>query len=86
MSARREAVDAAFEQHINTIWKETLRLDRVERDDNFFELGGDSLLATIIVTRMRAELGVDVDLMTVFDNPTVAELAFAAKQTLAAAS
>jgi acyl carrier protein len=86
MSASREAVDAAFEQHINTIWKETLRLDRVERDDNFFELGGDSLLATIIVTRMREELGVDVSLVTLFDNPTVAELAFAAKQPLAAAS
>ncbi len=86
MSARPELQDETFEQHITTIWKETLRLDRVERDDNFFELGGDSLLATVIVTRMREELGVDVSLVTLFDNPTVAELAFAAKQPQAAAS
>ena len=80
MSAKPEVLDAAFEQHINTIWRETLRLDRVERDDNFFELGGDSLLATIIVSRMREELGVEVSLVTLFDNPTVAELAYVAKQ------
>jgi acyl carrier protein len=80
MSAKPEVLDAAFEQHINTIWRETLRLDRVERDDNFFELGGDSLLATIIVSRMRDELGVEVSLVTLFDNPTVAELAYVAKQ------
>jgi acyl carrier protein len=86
MSAKPEVLDAAFEQHINTIWRETLRLDRVERDDNFFELGGDSLLATIIVSRMRDELGVEVSLVTLFDNPTVAELAYVAKQPLAAAS
>jgi len=86
MSAKPEVLDAAFEQHINTIWRETLRLDRVERDDNFFELGGDSLLATIIVSRMREELGVEVSLVTLFDNPTVAELAYVAKQPLAAAS
>ncbi|WP_405359025.1 non-ribosomal peptide synthase/polyketide synthase [Kitasatospora sp. NBC_00085] len=43
-------------------------------DDSFFELGGDSLLATRLVSRVRATFGVELPIWKVFDAPTVATL------------
>jgi amino acid adenylation domain-containing protein len=57
------------------IWGDLLRIDSVGVDDDLFELGGHSLLASQIVTRVHQELGVDLGLTEVFEQPTVARLA-----------
>lgn len=63
------------ESALAEIWRELFELDQVGRHDDFFDLGGHSLLASRMVARVRAALGVDVPLVDVFDNPTVAEVA-----------
>ena len=52
-----------------------LEVPEVGIDDSFFELGGQSLQAMRLSTRIGAAVGVGVSVNTLFDTPTVAELA-----------
>jgi amino acid adenylation domain-containing protein len=49
--------------------------DRIGIHDRFFDLGGHSLLATVIITHISQEYGVNLPLRTLFEHPTIAELA-----------
>jgi amino acid adenylation domain-containing protein len=63
------------EEKMAAIWAEVLRVDKVGMDDNFFDLGGHSLLATQAMSRMRAVFNCDIPLRTLFESPTVGDLA-----------
>jgi amino acid adenylation domain-containing protein/non-ribosomal peptide synthase protein (TIGR01720 family) len=63
------------EEVIATIWADVLGLERVGIEDNFFELGGHSLLATQLVFRLQSAFEVDLPLRSIFEMPTVAQLA-----------
>jgi acyl carrier protein len=70
-----------IEGSIAEIWQELLGIEQVGIHDNLFDLGGDSLLVIQIVSRLREVLHIEVPLRTIFETPTVAELADRVGQT-----
>ena len=63
------------EEKLAQIWQAVLRIERVGIWENFFELGGHSLLATQLISRVRNAFKVELPLRSLFESPTVAELA-----------
>jgi len=51
-----------------------LQVERVGLNDNFFLLGGHSLLGTQLLTRVSQSFGVELNLLSLFDHPTLAEM------------
>jgi amino acid adenylation domain-containing protein len=65
----------AYEELVGGIWKEVLKVEGVRPGDNFFELGGHSLLATQVISRVRTTFGIEIGVVSVFEEPTVRGLA-----------
>jgi acyl carrier protein len=71
------------EQALAAIWCDLLKLERVGRSDNFFDLGGHSLLAGQVMGRIAHAFGVSLPIKTIFEAPTVEQLARHIDQALA---
>jgi hypothetical protein len=56
---------------------ELLGMERAGLADNFFHLGGHSLLATRLAAQIRARLGRELPIRTIFDTPVLGDLASA---------
>lgn len=72
------------ETRIATLTASLLGRERVGRGDDFFALGGHSLLAAQLVARVREQWSVELALARFFERPTVAALAQAVDDALAA--
>ncbi|MBN3923762.1 beta-ketoacyl synthase N-terminal-like domain-containing protein [Nostoc sp. NMS4] len=64
-----------LEQKIADIWQEFLGIKKVGINDNFFELGGDSLIAVQVLSRLRNIFYIKLSLASLFESPTIAEIA-----------
>lgn len=70
-----EKPETELEQKIADIWSEMVGVEPIGLDDNFFEIGGNSLLASQVIYRMRAELSLDMPIKEFFETPTIREIA-----------
>lgn len=71
-----------LEAALTEIWSQVLGLQQIGVHDDFLDLGGDSILATQIIARIHATLHLEVSLLIMFDEPTVALQAQALTQSL----
>lgn len=63
------------EETLTRLFSEVLEVPGVGPDDAFFDLGGTSLLAVRLVARVRAEMGAELTIGSLFEAPTPAALA-----------
>jgi len=64
-----------IEEALADLWREVLRVDEVGINDRFLDLGGDSLLATMLLSRIRGALQLEFSLTDVFEASTIEEQA-----------
>ncbi|HLJ49454.1 MAG TPA: amino acid adenylation domain-containing protein [Bryobacteraceae bacterium] len=57
------------------VWEAVLGIQPVRRTDNFFEIGGHSVMAARMFARLEKIIGKTLPLATLFQAPTVAQLA-----------
>jgi L-serine---[L-seryl-carrier protein] ligase len=65
----------AIEKKLAALWQQILNVEEVGLHDNFFELGGDSLSAAVMVANCAAYVGVELPMGSLFEAPTIADLA-----------
>lgn len=59
---------------LKKIWEDILNVDCFSIDDNFFYIGGHSLLAIQVVNRIKKDIGFDVSVRDLFNNPSIMKL------------
>ncbi|GFM76939.1 non-ribosomal peptide synthetase [Pseudomonas cichorii] len=74
ISRRYEAPQGQLESALAELWQNLLKVEQVGREDHFFELGGHSLLAIQLISQMRQQLSIELDLAELFAHPTLADL------------
>ncbi|HEX3525566.1 MAG TPA: non-ribosomal peptide synthase/polyketide synthase, partial [Thermoanaerobaculia bacterium] len=85
--AGTDAPRGLLEERIAGIWREALgsATERIDPTASFFEIGGHSLLATRVISRLRGVFGVELPVRTLFEAPSVRELARCVEVALDAA-
>jgi phthiocerol/phenolphthiocerol synthesis type-I polyketide synthase E len=74
------------EQSLADIWQGLLGIDNLSIHDNFFEIGGSSLLATRLFAQIAAVFGQRLPLATIFEAPTIEQLASTLDQKVRSAT
>uniref|UniRef100_UPI0011AF55C5 non-ribosomal peptide synthetase n=1 Tax=Aquimarina sp. I32.4 TaxID=2053903 RepID=UPI0011AF55C5 len=63
------------EKNLVDIWGKVLHIENIGVYDNFFELGGHSLLATRVVSMIKQEMDIEIDIKTFFEYPNIESIA-----------
>ena len=63
------------EEGIEKIWRKLFNYEKIGARDNFFSLGGNSLLSIRMLSHIKSELNITINLTQFFQHPTIEGLA-----------
>lgn len=75
LAADFAAPSSPVEKSLAKVWSELLGVRQVGVNDDFFDLGGNSLVGVRLFAAVRKQFQVSLPLSTLFEAPTIAELA-----------
>ena len=78
---QRSTPQTHVEKLLATIWTDLLEVSGIGVNDNFFEVGGHSLLAVRLFAQIEKRFGKRLPLATLFQAPTIAQLATILEKT-----
>lgn len=67
--------EVSLEQILRDLFADVLGIPQIGVDDNFFDRGGHSLSAIRLAGMIESTLGREIDVLTLFDEPTASGLA-----------
>ena len=82
--AQLEPLVGPVQEQIAAIWRQILGVGRVGATTNFFDLGGNSLAAMEVTIQLRRQFAVELPLPSLFQHPTIEELAELIETTIIA--
>ena len=74
LAGRYVAPRSPVERHLEQVWCEVLGLETIGVEDSFWDVGGDSIRAIRLIRAVN-DAGYKISLQTMFDAPTIAEMA-----------
>jgi acyl carrier protein len=65
------APETETQKQLVEIWQGILRREKIGIDDDFFNIGGDSIRAVKIVSELQRIFNVNIDIVTLFQEPNI---------------
>jgi len=67
--------EGEIESLLTQIWQDVIGIERISTSYNFLDIGGNSLAAIRINSRIAEMMNLEIPIASIFDNPTIKELA-----------
>ncbi|WP_340067239.1 amino acid adenylation domain-containing protein [Ascidiimonas aurantiaca] len=74
ISSEYRAPQTKTEKQLQTMWEQILEKEKIGILDNFFDLGGHSIKATKLKAQIFKVFGVELDLPSLLEDPTIANI------------
>lgn len=69
------APDTISEKKLISLWEQVLGINPIGIEDDFFELGGDSLKAVSLISKIKKEFNIVLQVRDIFSQPQIKKLA-----------
>jgi peptidyl carrier protein len=81
MSSAETGSSRDIEKRVAAIWRDVLGVSEEDAGATFFELQGQSISAVRVTTRIEDELGIEIDVAVLFEDPDLASFTRAVLDT-----